>query len=59
MAGAAILDFQNFKFLTAGTLKRAKLRHHTILSKSLKPRPRYDFSILKDDGRRHLGFLNF
>jgi len=27
MAAAAILDFQNFKFLTVGTFKRAKLRH--------------------------------
>jgi len=31
-----------------------------IQSKSLKPRPRYgDFSIFKDGGRHHLGFLNF
>ena len=31
-----------------------------ILSKSLKPRPRYgDFSIIQDGGRRHLGFLIF
>jgi len=26
MAAAAILDFGNFKFLTAGTLKRVELR---------------------------------
>jgi len=28
MTAGAILDFSNFKFLTAGRLKRAELRHH-------------------------------
>ena len=31
-----------------------------ISTKSVKPRPKYgDFSIFKDGGRRHLGFLKF
>ena len=29
MAAAAILDFENFKFLTVGTLKRVELRLRT------------------------------
>jgi len=61
LAAPAILDFQNFTFLTVGTLKRAQAASPCqISSKSLKPRPAYgDFSIVKDGGRSHLGFLNF
>jgi len=28
MAVATIMDFQNFKFLTVGTVKRVELHHH-------------------------------
>ena len=28
MAAAAILDFENFKFLTVGAVKRVELHHH-------------------------------
>ena len=37
MAAAAILDFKNFKFLTA---KRAKLRHHAKLRRNRSNRGR-------------------
>jgi len=38
----------------------AKLRQCQILSKSVKPRPRYDdFLIFQDGGHCHLGFSNF
>jgi len=61
MAAAAILDWQNFKFLTIGTVKRFEVHHRAKLrQKSVELQPRYcDFSIFQDGGRRHLGFLKF
>ena len=55
MAAAAILDFQNFKFLMAGTGKgvelhqRAKFRENRLNSGR-------NMAIFQDGGRRHLGF---
>ena len=53
MTAAAILFFENFKFLTVGTLKRVELRLRAkFLSKSIKMRLKYgDFSIFQDGGR--------
>ena len=61
MAAAAILNFQNLKFVTFGTVKSVELRNHAkFLSKSLEPRPRYrDFSNFQDGWRRHVGYLKF
>ena len=52
------LDFQNFNGQNGQAGGAASLCQ--ILAKSLKPRSRYgDFSISKDGGRRHVGFLKF
>jgi len=61
MAAAAILDFQILEILTPERLIWPNcVNVRQILSKSVKPRPRYgDFLILQDDDRRHLGFSNF
>ena len=61
MAAAAILDLQNFKFLTVVTVKRFEMRHVAkFRKKSVKLRPTYgDLSIFQDGGCRHLGFLKF
>jgi len=52
------LDFLNFKFLTVGALKRAKLHHHVTFrrNRSNRGRDMLIFSIFKDGGRRHLDF---
>ena len=62
MAAAAILDFQNLKFLTFGKVKRVKLRNYAKYCRNrlLEPWPRdRDFSNFQDGGRRHVGFLKF
>jgi len=60
MAAAAILDFQILKILTSDAQYGQTASMCQILSKSVKPRPRYGyFSILQDSGRRHVGFSNF
>ena len=47
MAAAVILYFKLIKFLTVGTVKRVRLHHCQISSKSLEPRPRYvSFNIM-------------
>ena len=52
------LDFQNFNGQNGQAGGTASLCQ--ILAKSLQPRPKYgDFSISKDGGRRHVGFLKF
>ena len=40
MAAAAILDFQNLKFLTFGTVKMAKLRNHAKFCRNRSNRGR-------------------
>jgi len=56
MAAAVILDFQNLKFLTFGTVKRVEQSNR---AKFCRNRSRYgDFSIFQDGGRRH-GFSKF
>ena len=61
MAATAILDFQILEILTPErSIWPNCVNVRQILSKSVKPRPRYgDFSILQDDDLRHLGFSNF
>jgi len=53
MAAAAILDFENFKFLNGWDAREGRTASTCqILSKSLKPRLRYNnFSIFQDGGR--------
>ena len=60
MAASAILDFKNFKFLTFGRIKRAKLHHRAQFRRNRSNRRR-DMAIflIFQDGRRHLAFLNF
>jgi len=58
MAVAAILDFQNLKFLTFGTVKRVELRNSAKLCRNRSNRGR-DMAIFQDGGRRHVGFLKF
>ena len=44
MAAAAILDFENFKFLTVGAVKRVKLHHLAkFFLKSAQMRLRYGY----------------
>ena len=60
MAAAAILDLQNFKFVTIGTVKRFEMHHRVKLRQNRLNRGRdITFSIFQDGGRRHLGFLKF
>jgi len=61
MAAAAILDFQILEILTPElSIWPNCVNVRQILSKSVKPLPRYgDFSILQDGERRYLGFSNF
>jgi len=40
MAAGAILDFQNLKFLTFGTVKRAELRNHAKFCRNRSTRGR-------------------
>ena len=40
MAAAAILDLQNFKFLTVGTVKRFEMRHLAKFSQNRSNRGR-------------------
>ena len=58
MAAAAILGFQNFKFLTVGAVKRPSLHQSTKFRKGRSNR--YGdiaiFVIFQDNGRRHFGF---
>ena len=46
MAAAAILDFQNLKFLTFGTVKRVELRNHAKLCRNRSNRDR-DIAIFR------------
>jgi len=45
MAAAAILDFENLKFLTVGTVKRVELRHYAKFRRNRSKRGR-DMSVL-------------
>jgi len=58
MAAAAILDLQNFKFWTVGTVKRFKMHHHAKLHQNRLNRG-WDMAIFQDGGRRYLGFMKF
>ena len=53
MAAAAILDFQNFKLLTVGRLKRVEVRRRAKFGQN-----RVTFLIFQDGGRRHLEFFS-
>ena len=46
MAAAAILDFEKFKFVTVGTVKRVKL-HHLVKFRQNRPKCGWDMAILK------------
>ena len=46
MAAAAILDFQNLKFLTFGTVKRVELRNHAKFCRNRSNRGR-DIAIFR------------
>ena len=46
MAAAAILDFQNLKFLTFGTVKRVELRNHAKFCRNRSTRGR-DIAIFR------------
>jgi len=46
MAAAAILNFRNFKFLTAGAVKRVELRHHAKF-RSNRPKRGRDIAIYR------------
>jgi len=61
MAAAAMLDFQILEILTPErSIWPNCVNVRQILSKSVKPRPRYgDFSTSQDGDRRHLGFSHF
>ena len=61
MAAAAILDFENFKFLTVGAVKGVDLHEHAKFRENQLNRSRnmVIFSIFQDGGRRHLEFLKF
>ena len=61
MVAAAILDFQILEILTPErSIWPNCVNVRQILSKSVKPRPRYgDLSILQDGDRRNIGFSNF
>ena len=58
MAAAAILDFQNFKLLTAGTVKGVELHQCAKFRENRSKRGR-NMTISQDGGRRHLGFSKF
>ena len=61
MAAAAILDFENFKFLTVETVKGVEQRLQAKFREDRSIRC-YDiriFRFFQDGGRRHLGFLKF
>ena len=53
MAAAAILDFQNFKFLTTGTAKGVKLHQYAKFRENRLNRYR-NMAIFQDGGGRHL-----
>jgi len=58
MSAAAILDFQNFKFLTADTRERPNLRHPAKFhqDRSLRCRDMAIVRFFKMAAVRHLGF---
>jgi len=58
MAVAAIFDFQNFKFLTVGTVKRVKLHQRAKFcqNRSNRGQDMAIFRFSQDGSRRHLGF---
>jgi len=58
---AAILDFQNLKFLTFGSVKRVELYNHAKFCRNRSNRGRdiAIFSNFQDGERRHVGFLKF
>ena len=59
MAAAVVLDFQNFKLLTVGRLKRTELRHHAKFGRNWpNPAKIWQFFYFSRC-RRHLAFLNF
>ena len=58
MVAATILDTQNFKFLTVGTVKREELHQRAKFRQNRLNRDRC-MAIFQDGGRRHLGFLKF
>ena len=53
MAVAAILDFENFKFLTVGRLKRVEMRCHARVRRNQSKRGRdmAIFRLFQDGGR--------
>ena len=61
MAAAAILDLQNFKFLTIGTVKRFEMHHRAKLrQKRLNPgRDMAIFQFFKMAAAAMLDFRNF
>ena len=60
MAAAAILYFQNFKFLTVGQLKMAEESHMpNLIQIGQNAAEIWRFVDFQDGGHRHLGFLNF
>jgi len=61
LAAVAMLDFQNFKFLTVGRLKRIEVRRHAKsgLNRSKRRRDIEIFLFFQDGGCRHLGFFKF
>ena len=61
MPAAAILDFFRSQICNGPNGHEGRTASPCqLLSKSLRPRPRYgDISTFQDGGRRHLGFLKF
>jgi len=58
MAAAAILDFQNLKFLTFGTVKRVELRNHAKFCRNRSIRNR-DIAIFRIFKMADTAMLNF
>jgi len=58
MATATITDFKNFKILTVEKVKRVNIRYSTKFRGARSNRCT-NMAISQDDGRRHLGVLNF
>ena len=61
MAAAAILDFENFKFLTVGAISRVELHHHAKfrLNRSNRGRNMAIFKFFKMAAGAILDFRNF
>jgi len=60
MAAAAILYFQNFKFLTVGQLKRVDVSHvPNLVEIGQNVAEIWRFVVFQDGGRHLLGILKF